>query len=321
MGSSGYEPFLQAYDVNISAGTTVLDALHKIKDEQDGTLSFRRSCRSAICGSCAVKINGTPKLACKTQVIPEFEKHSTVIIESLSSLPVIKDLVVDFDAFWHKIHKIEPYLNPKEDDKDLKDKDGWWIIKKEDALKTDDASNCIACGCCYSSCNTMDADREFLGPAALTKAWRFIGDIREGKTRRLSKISDEHGIWSCSRCIECTEVCPKDVRPLTAIENLRSEAIKKGITDNAGVRHVEAMVDSVRKTGKLDEAAMTFRTLGFMRSIGMIPLGLKMELHGKMPLPSLFGTIEGIDEVKKIYDEIEKENLSLHAINREREEK
>lgn len=306
MTVQGCEPFLQAYDVDVSNGATILDTLHKIKDEQDGTLSFRRSCRSSICGSCAVNINGTAKLACKTQIIPEFERHGKIVIEPLSNLPVIKDLVVDFDSFWEKVHKIEPYLTPKESSAKTKDKDGFWIIKKQDVLKIDDVSNCIFCGSCYSACNVMDVDKQFIGPAALAKAWRFIGDIREGKTRRLSKISDEHGIWSCSRCIECTEVCPKDVQPLTAIENLRGEAIKRGIVDNAGARHVESMVDSVKRTGRLDEAAMTLKTLGFMRSLGIIPLGLKMELHGKMPFPVFFEKVEGIDEVKKIYEEIEK---------------
>lgn len=306
MTVKGCEPFLQAYDVDANNGATILDTLHKIKDEQDGTLSFRRSCRSSICGSCAVNINGTAKLACKTQIIPEFEKHGKIVIEPLSNFPVIKDLVVDFDSFWEKVHKIEPYLTPKESSAKTKDKDGFWIIKKQDVLKIDDVSNCIFCGSCYSACNTMAVDNQFIGPAALAKAWRFIGDIREGKTRRLSKISDEHGIWSCSRCVECTEVCPKDVQPLTAIENLREEAIKRGIVDNAGARHVESMVDSVKKTGRLDEAAMTLKTLGFMRSLGIIPLGLKMQLHGKMPFPVFFEKVEGIDEVKKIYEELEK---------------
>lgn len=307
MTVQGCEPFLQAYDVDVSNGNTILDTLHKIKDEQDGTLSFRRSCRSSICGSCAVNINGTAKLACKTQIIPEFEKHGKIVIEPLSNFPVIKDLVVDFDSFWEKVHKIEPYLTPKESSAKTKDKDGFWIIKKQDALKIDDVSNCIFCGSCYSACNTMAVDEQFIGPAAMAKVWRFVGDVREGNNKkRLAKVSEDHGMWSCCRCVECTEVCPKDVKPLIAIEDTRAKAIKAGITDNAGVRHVEAMVDSVRRTGRLDEAAMTLKTLGFMRSLGIIPLGLKMELHGKMPFPVFFEKVEGIDEVKKIYEEIEK---------------
>lgn len=297
--------FLQAYDVEVDSRTTILDVLYKIKDEQDGTLSFRYSCRGAICGSCAVNINSIPKLSCKTQILPEFERRGSIVIEPLFNLPVIKDLVVDFDLFWQKIYKIEPYLNPSEDGKS-KGKDGWRLIKEGDFVKIEDASKCIFCGICYSACNVMSADKEFLGPAALTKAWRFIGDVREGKTRRLSRVSDEHGIWNCSRCMECMQFCPKDAKPLSAIEKTRAEAVKEGIIDNAGARHVESMVSSIKRTGRLDEAAMTLKTLGFMRTLGIIPLGLRMELHGKMPLPVLFDAIENIDEVKKIYDEIEK---------------
>ncbi|MBI5286378.1 MAG: succinate dehydrogenase/fumarate reductase iron-sulfur subunit [Deltaproteobacteria bacterium] len=302
MGRGVCEPYLQAYDVKVWLRMTVLEVLTKIKDEQDGSLTFRRSCRSAICGSCAMKINGHPKLACKTRVIPEYERHGSFTIEPLDNFSVIKDLVVDFDVFWEKVAKIEPWLTPKETGK------GWWIVKKEDMSRVEDAGNCIFCGCCNGACNSLEADPNFLGPVVLAKAWRFVGDKRDGNSiKRLTRLSEEHGIWICSRCIECTQVCPKDVKPLTAIERLRAQAIKAGITDNRGVRHVDAMVDSVRRTGRLDEFTMTFKTLGVMRSIGMLPLGIRMELHGKMPLPVLFKAIEGIEEVKRIYEEIERQ--------------
>jgi len=323
LGEEVCEPFLQAYDVEVKKGMTILEALTRIKDEEDGSLSFRRSCRSAICGSCAVKVNGHPKLACKTQVIPEYERHGMVIIEPLDNLRVIKDLVVDFNTFWDRVGKIEPWLTPetglmvegpglREDTPPSRDEKGWWIMEKEGLLRIEDASNCIFCGCCYSACNSLEADSKFLGPAALAKAWRFVGDNREGNNiKRLTRLSEEHGMWTCSRCIECTEVCPKDVKPLKAIEALRAEAIKAGITDNAGARHVVSMVDSVGRTGRLDEFTLTFRTLGLMRSIGMLPLGIRMELHGKMPLPTIFKAIDGIEEVKRIYGETEKEEREV----------
>jgi succinate dehydrogenase / fumarate reductase iron-sulfur subunit len=119
-------------------------------------------------------------------------------------------------------------------------------------------------------------------------------------------LSDEHGVWDCVRCIHCTQYCPKDVAPLEAIERLRSRAMAEGVMENEGAIHVSALVDSVKRVGRLDEAAMTFRTLGFLKTLGMIPFGLKMEIHGKMPHPIIFPAIEGIEEVRKIYEVVEK---------------
>lgn len=311
MGKAGCEPFLQAYDIDAKDGMTILDALHLVKDEQDGTLAFRRSCRSAICGSCAVRINGFPKLACKTQLIHEYKKSVTIVIEPLSNHRVIKDLVVDFNPFWEKMNRVEPWLNPESAAGHQQSG-----IGKETLLNINNSSKCIMCGCCNAACNSLEIDKHFIAPAALAKTWRFVGDEREGqKKKRLEKISEAHGVWDCVRCIHCTEYCPKDVAPLQAIERLRAEAMKEELTDNHGARHVESMVDSVKRVGRLDEAAMTFKTLGFLRSLGMIPFGLKMEIHGKMPMPLIFPQIEKIDEVKKIYEEIEKKKSGVRSQN------
>lgn len=302
MGKGVCEPFLQAYDIEAKNGMTILDALHLVKDEQDGTLSFRRSCRSAICGSCAVNINGFPKLACKTQLTPEYKKSAAIVIEPLSNHSVIKDLVVDFNPFWEKLNKIEPWLNREAAISGQRS-----VVSKQAALKINNSSKCIMCGCCNAACNTLEIDKHFIAPAALAKAWRFAGDAREKqKKKRLEKISEAHGMWDCVRCVHCTEYCPKEVAPLQAIERLKAEAINQGVIDNHGAKHVESMVDSIKRVGRLDEAAMTFKTLGFLRSLGMIPFGLKMEIHGKMPMPLIFPQIENMEEVRKIYEEIEK---------------
>lgn len=337
MGKGICMPFLQAYDLEAREGMTVLDALHVIKDEHDGTLAFRRSCRSAICGSCAVNINGFPKLACKTQLVPEYKKTNVIVVEPLSNHRVIKDLIVDFNPFWDKINKIEPWLNSVQGPEGIgqetpdesrakidtgaetgKQKLSQQRLYKKDAIRIEDSGKCILCGCCNAVCNALEADRDFTGPAALAKAWRFAGDVREaGKKKRLELLSKEHGIWDCVRCVHCTQYCPKDVAPLQAIERLRAKAMKEDILDNHGAKHVESMVDSVRRTGRLDEAAMTFKTLGFLRSLGMIPFGIKLEMHGKMPFPLIFPAIEGMDEVKKIYETVEelrsksKDNLGV----------
>jgi succinate dehydrogenase / fumarate reductase iron-sulfur subunit len=295
------EPYLQAYTVEVTEGMTVLEALIDIASEEDPTLAFRKSCRSAICGSCAMTINGFPKLSCSTQVIPEWRKKGEMLIEPLRNHPVLKDLIVDQTPFWKKMDRAMPYLTPKKEVSK-----GGYVIKKEDAKAIDRSQKCIMCGCCNAACNSLDIDTHFIAPAASAKSWRFVGDVREGHAKkRLERMSEEHGVWDCVRCIHCTEYCPKDVAPLEAIERLRSRAMAEGIVDNEGAKHVAALVDSVKRVGRLDEAAMTFKTLGFLRSLGMIPFGLKMEIHGKMPHPIIFPSIEGIEEVKKLYRAVE----------------
>jgi len=294
------EPYMQAYTIDVAEGMTVLEALMKIADEQDPTLAFRKSCRSAICGSCAVEVNGFSRLACSTQVLPEFRKMGDMVVGPLSNHRVAKDLVVDFDPFWEKMEKVSPYLVPSEEA-------GEASVSNEQEKEIDASQKCIMCGCCNSECNALEIDPRYIGPAALAKAWRFVGDIREAASlKRLEKLSEEHGMWHCVRCVHCTQYCPKEVAPLKAIEMLRSRAMKAGVTDNFGAKHAAAMADSVRKIGRLDEAAMMFRTLGFLRSLGKIPFGLKMEMHGKMPFPHLFAQIKNMEEVKTIYEEIEK---------------
>ncbi|MBI5562429.1 MAG: succinate dehydrogenase/fumarate reductase iron-sulfur subunit [Deltaproteobacteria bacterium] len=296
----GTKPYFQAYTVDVAEGMTVLEALLKIGGEQDPTLSFRKSCRSAICGSCAVSVNGFSRLACETQILPEYKKTGEMTLEPLANHAPVKDLMVDFSPFWNKMAKVQPYLTPK-------DEDEMPAVTAEDQAVIDRSQKCIMCGSCNAECNALEIDANFIGPAGLAKAWRLAGDVREGKKyRRLEKLSDEHGMWDCVRCVHCTQCCPKDVSPLKAIELLRAAAIKEGITDNHGAKHAVSMANSVKRVGMLDEAAMTFKTLGFLRSLGMIPFGLKMEFHGKMPKPLIFEQIENMDEVRAIYEEIEK---------------
>lgn len=298
----GSPPYLQAYGIDAAPDMTVLEALLKIADEQDPTLSFRKSCRSAICGSCAVKINGFTKLACSTQIMDEYKKHGEILLEPLANHTVLKDLIVDFDPFWKKMGRIKPYLMDRADtEEEVR-------VTQADAAAIDDVQKCIMCGCCNSECNALEIDSKYLAPTALAKAWRFVGDVREagGGRGRLGRLSDEHGMWDCVRCVHCTEYCPKEVAPLKAIERLRARAMAEKIVDNYGAKHVDAMVESIKKVGRLDEATMTFKTIGFLRSLGMIPFGIKMEIHGKLPHPHIFAQIQGIDEVRKIYNAIEK---------------
>lgn len=294
------EPYTQAYMIKVSPKMTVLEALQKIVDEEDPSLAYRRSCRAAICGSCAMKINGFSKLACHTSIMAEYEKKGEVFIEPIANYPVLKDLIVNFNPFWKKINKVSPFLIPPAKQKKLP------TITSEDEEDIDSSQKCIMCGVCNSECNALEIDSKFIGPAALAKSWRFVGDVRDDMSKkRLFPLSDMHGMWDCVRCVQCSEYCPKGVDPLRQIEKLRAKAIKKTIHNNHGAKHTLAMANSIRRFGRLDEAAMTYKTLGFLRSLGMIPLGIKMELHGKMPKPLLLAQIKNLNEVKKIFKRIE----------------
>jgi succinate dehydrogenase / fumarate reductase iron-sulfur subunit len=245
-------------------------------------------------------VNGVARLTCNLQVLPEHDKMGGMTIEPLHNHRPVKDLVVDMTPFWNKMEKISPYLMPTESTERV-------AVTAEAEERIDQSQRCVMCGCCNAECNALEIDEYFMAPAALAKVWRFVGDVRDGNgVKRLERLSEEHGMWDCVRCVRCTQYCPKGVSPLRQIERLRSAAIKAGILDNPGAKHVEAMADSVEKFGRLDEAAMTFKTLGFLKSLGKIPLGIRMELHGKMPHPYIVPQIEEIEEVREIYREIAK---------------
>lgn len=307
LGAGICEPFLQAYDLDVTPDMTVLEGLLHIQSFIDPTLAFRRSCRSAICGSCAMRVNGYSKLACNTNIIEEYEKHGDLRVEPMSNHDVIKDLVVDLKPFWQKMEKVKPFVDRKEPSYEESCKP--MVMSAEAQMKINDSQKCIMCGCCNSACNALEVDKNYIGPAALAKAWRLVGDERdEAVYSRLNNLSMDHGMYDCVRCVSCTEFCPKGVKPLEQIEKLRSEAYLMGLRDNHGAKHTDSMFDSVHKIGRLDEATMTFKTLGILSSLGMIPMGLKMGLHGKLPRPHMRPGIEGIEEVKKIYEQFEEKH-------------
>ena len=290
------EAYIQGYNVDLPESSTVLDALIKIKEEQDGTLTFRRSCRSAICGSCAVTVNGVALLACHARLESVEWGEKDIYIEPLGNMPVIKDLVVNFDPFWHEIEKTQPWLEPVEKEGGKEN-----IVSKEEANAIDEPAGCIMCGCCFGDCTIRETDDNFMGPAALAKGWRFVADVRDAaRQERLEVLSEDCNVWDCTRCNLCIDRCPKDVRPLDQITKLRQEAIKAGIVDNKGVRHVMAFKSDIKSHGKLNETTMPLKTVGVLRSLGMIPMALRMQMKGKVPFP-LLKDIEGIEDIEKIY--------------------
>ncbi|MFQ6015769.1 MAG: succinate dehydrogenase/fumarate reductase iron-sulfur subunit [Anaerolineae bacterium] len=211
------------YAVEWSKGLTVLDGLRQIKGYQDGTLTFRRSCRSAICGSCGMRINGHNRLACRTQVADIVGDSGTVLVEPLSYQKVVKDLVVDQTAYWEKYTAVRPWLIPNEANPPPEKE---YLISPEQVAALNDAEVCIQCGCCYSGCTMVWSDPQYLGPAALLSAYRFVADPRDGAQEERLKIVDSiHGVWRCHTIFNCIDACPKELSPTWAIEQLRKRIV------------------------------------------------------------------------------------------------
>ena len=220
------DPRFDTFEVPFTKGMTVLDALIYSRDHFDSSLTFRHSCRQAICGSDALFINGEQRLGCKTQMV---DLEWPVRIEPLPHAEVVKDLVVDLEHFYDQMESVEPYFQTNDlPDGELEEQ----RQTRENREKVKMSTRCIWCSACMSSCNIAAGDNEYLGPAAINKAYRFAMDEREGedmKEHRLNVIEQEHGVWRCQTQFSCTEVCPKDI-PLTEhIQELKREAVKSNL--------------------------------------------------------------------------------------------
>ncbi|WP_435065992.1 succinate dehydrogenase/fumarate reductase iron-sulfur subunit [Halobaculum sp. EA56] len=220
------EPRFDDFHVPFKQGMTVLDALIYARDTFDSSLTFRHSCRQAICGSDALFINGSQRLGCKTQLS---DLEEPVRVEPLPHADVEKDLVVDMDHFYDQMEAVEPYFDADElPDGELEEQ----RQTRENREKVKMSTRCIWCGACMSSCNIAAGNNEYLGPAAINKAYRFAMDEREGEDRkqhRLNILEQENGVWRCQTQFSCTEVCPKDI-PLTEhIQELKREAVKSNL--------------------------------------------------------------------------------------------
>jgi len=216
------EPKMQTYTVDMSqCGPMVLDALIKIKNEQDSTLTFRRSCREGICGSCAMNINGRNTLACLCRI--DVEDSKPVPIYPLPHMSVVKDLVPDLSTFYAQYKSIQPWLQPGPDSK--KAPNGEYLQSKEDRAKLDGMYECILCACCSTACPSYwwNGDK-YLGPAVLMQAYRWIADSRDGATRkRLEALDDSFKLYRCHTIMNCTNTCPKHLNPGQAIQRIKAK--------------------------------------------------------------------------------------------------
>lgn len=212
-------PYFQDFIYQTQEKKSVLEALMDIRNEQDCTLSFRYSCREAICGSCAMVINGKFDLACRIEL--DLFESSLVVIEPLPNLEIQKDLLVDMEPFFEAVCKIEPYIQTEGSLSE-----GGYRIEEKEMEKIFQYINCIMCGCCYSACPVASRDERYLGPAALAKLYRFVKDPRDKRPfSNWSRVNTEGGVWGCDTIFKCNEVCPKNVRPADGIQALRRQLV------------------------------------------------------------------------------------------------
>jgi fumarate reductase iron-sulfur subunit len=213
-------PTFQEYQTPCRKDWVVLDALNYIKDNLDGTLSFRWSCRMGICGSCGMLVNGEPKLTCAT-FLNDYAP-GPIRVEPLTNFPVVRDLVIEMSDFMAKLSEVKPWLIRKEE-KPLAEGEYRQTPEQLDAYKQ--FSMCINCLLCYAACPVYGLDPLFIGPAALALAQRYNMDSRDqGARQRLDVLSDHAGIWGCTFVGECTKVCPKNVDPAGAIQRYKLTA-------------------------------------------------------------------------------------------------
>jgi len=283
---TGAPPYYRTYTVQSKKDARLLDLLESVKQDQDHTLNYRRSCRHGICGSCAVRVNGTPVLACKinaADLVAQFGVNLKV--DPLKKERVLRDLVIDMDDFWKKYRLLEPYLveiEPPPQYTPLK-------IGPEQAEELKDADLCIQCGACYYVCPVADVSGRFLGPAAFTRAYRFVSDVRDFSATRLFMVnSSRGGVWDCAKCLLCVEACPKGINPFEKITRLHELAVKRGQCEaHEGYRHGHVFKRQVRRRGYINEFFLALFTLR-SKMIEIVPRGIRLFLKGKLHFNYLF---------------------------------
>jgi fumarate reductase iron-sulfur subunit len=207
------EPYVQAWPVEFSEDTSVLQALQRIKDFSDGTLTFRWSCRMAICGSCGMMIGGVPRLACRT-FLRDF-LPGPLRVEALAHFPIERDLVVDANDFMTKLASIKPYIVPREA-RSLAE--GEYRQTPAELERFEQFSHCINCMLCYAACPQYGLDQKFLGPGITALLHRYNSDSRDGaREERMDLVNSDEGVWSCTAVGYCSVVCPKQVDPAAAV--------------------------------------------------------------------------------------------------------
>ena len=336
---SGDAPYWDEHTVELEPHRSVLEGILQARDRFDGSIGIRCSCRQAICGSCGVRINGEPALACHTHLDAAMRgaREGAIEIEPMGNMPVIKDLIVDMDAVhWTKVRRVTPWLINKQPVPERE-----YLVDHDSMVDVTQTMACIQCGACVSDCLAMEVDPGFIGPAALAKAYRFVGDPRDDRQfERLNDLAqDPQGIFDCTHCFRCVEACPKDVDPMGQIMRLRRIATSdyQIVDRNNGRRHEAAFTTLVRDYGLNHEAELLPRSYGgnswfgkFAPAAGKellssLPVIVKGLLRGKFnPKTAIFGhklRKQDLDAVRAIYEKVEgrerRYELNLYVTGRD----
>jgi succinate dehydrogenase / fumarate reductase iron-sulfur subunit len=329
---SGQPPYWAEYKVDLEPHRSVLEGILQAKNEEDGSIGIRCSCRAAICGSCGVMINGRAGLACHTHLEDARKggRDGVIEVEPFNNMPVIKDLIVDMDAVhWKKINRVTPWLIHKEPVPERE-----YIVPHHNMVDVTQSMACIQCGACVASCLSMEVDPLFVGPAALAKSYRFVGDPRDAQQyERLKDLAeDPHGMYDCTHCFNCIEACPKGVAPMNQIMRLRRiSGNDHHIVDrNNGDRHERAFVTLIKGYGLLHEAELLPRSYGGDSWFGKFAPPAGQELLSSLPAITkavmrrkvgIKGAIFGhkipkddLKDVQRIYEKVEgrEERLELN---------
>ncbi|MBD1891776.1 MULTISPECIES: succinate dehydrogenase/fumarate reductase iron-sulfur subunit [unclassified Coleofasciculus] len=320
-------PVVQTYTLDVDPGNTILDCLNLIKWEQDGSLAFRKNCRNTICGSCGMRINGRSALACKENIGSEVQRLQQIAasatlsdapqkpldaipeitIAPMGNMPVIKDLVVDMRSFWDHLEVVEPYVSTGANPIPERE----FLQTPEERDRLNQTGNCILCGACYSECNAREVNSDFVGPHALAKAYRMVGDSRDAEIEsRLENYNEgTKGVWGCTRCFMCNTVCPMDVAPMDQIGKIKQQILdRKDDQASRSIRHRKVLIDLVKEGGWIDERRFGLQVVGnsFRDIKGMIslgPLGLRMLARGKFPLG--FEPSAGAEVVRSLIESVQ----------------
>jgi len=305
---NGGQTSYSTYNVDLPEDATVLDGLLKIRDEQDDTLAFRASCCQGYCGECSVRINYSAKLTCTTKIAAVTKKAPEVLLDPVRNIPVIKDLVFDMDAFlWDKMKQLKPWMEPDDEFADTEN-----LVAESDMARVRQTASCYHCGLCDEGCAVLPVDFNFLGPAALVKAHRFVTDPREKGMKeevRMKVVQQPKGLWDCVHCYEANSKCPRGLTPSNKIMEMRDVAFTSGITHQKVARHHASFINSVKHSGWLDERKLAMETEGMTNISGLmklLPTAARALRRGKMP-----GRHEkrpGADQIRRILEKAEEKS-------------
>lgn len=281
----GIQSYTKEYEIPYSPGKTILSHLFYIKENLDPTLNFTASCRSAICGACAVRVNGNAFLACDTRMekMVKIFKTKTLTIAPMGNFRVLSDLVVDWDDKIERLKLTKSTIKAK---KEFTEKQGC-RQSPADFSKIAVQWDCILCGACASECTALTTDSSsFLEPFVFVQAERNATDSRSADPMYHGRPALDHGLWNCVRCFQCLK-CPKEIRPAGRIGTLRGITMKHGVKNNLGAKHAYAFLKDLQNGGHLNETKLLLRTEGIM-VMKRTALAIKLLLHGKVNPFELF---------------------------------